>query len=111
MENFPRHKSVLFVSNHVNAHVDPFVIMMALCRRVLLTARSILSNFPFVGFFMNYFGVITFDLLQDFHFRNSNMHNEISIRQCVDFLYKGKNSCVFPVGQSYSDSRIRVIKT
>ena len=86
IEHVPKDKKspILFVSNHTNALVDPFMVMISLNRRVMLTARSTLVSFPFFGLLMKLVGVITFDRSQDRRPGLDRSHNFNSIKKCSD---------------------------
>ena len=110
LENVPKDKPILFVSNHTNAILDPFCIMVALQRRVMITARSTLVRFPFFGMIMKSIGVITFDRSQDKVRNRDRNHNMQSIQKCSDAIHHKKPVCIFPEGQSHSDPKLRPFK-
>lgn len=108
--NVPKDKPILFVSNHTNAILDPFCIMVAFRRRVMITARSTLAGFPFFGTLMKWLGVITFDRSQDKVRNRDRDHNMRSIQKCSDAIHHGHSVCIFPEGQSHSDHKLRPFK-
>jgi len=110
LENIPKGKPILFVSNHTNAILDPFCIMVAIKQRVMITARSTLASFPFFGLLMKWLGVITFHRSQDRIKNRAKNHNMISIQKCSDAIHQGSPVCIFPEGQSHSDPKLRPFK-
>ena len=64
-EQVPKYGPVLFVPNHVNALVDPLLVIDPMQRPVTLTAKSVLARHRVMAFLLKICGVITFHRQQD----------------------------------------------
>lgn len=107
----PNRGPVLFVPNHSNALVDPLLIVIALGRRVTVTAKNVLAKNPLLGLLMSGLGVITFHRREDVGKGAEPRQNVRSLQRCSEVLAKGGAICVFPEGVSHSDPKLRPFRT
>ncbi len=104
-ERVPARGPVLLAPNHVNALLDPFVIALALERRLTPTAKAALAAHPLLWAIFKVCGVIYFHRAQD---KGSALRKNVaSMREVRRRLEQGGMVCVFPEGQSHSDPHLR----
>jgi 1-acyl-sn-glycerol-3-phosphate acyltransferase len=106
-QQVPAAGPVLFVPNHTNALVDPLVLMIALRRRLTITAKNVLARNPLLGFLMSSLGVVTFHRREDVGKGADRRQNEQSLQRCRQILAEGGALCIFPEGISHSDPKLR----
>jgi 1-acyl-sn-glycerol-3-phosphate acyltransferase len=102
---------VLFVANHTNALVDPLVLMIALRRRITLTAKNVLGRNPLARVLMDRLGIITFHRTEDVGHGADRKQNVRSLARCRAVLRQGGALCIFPEGISHSDPHLRPLRT
>lgn len=110
-ENVPERGPVLLVPNHSNALVDPLLLVIALRRRVTMTAKNVLAKNPLLGFLMSGLGVITFHRREDAGKGSEPRQNVRSLQRCREVLVGGGALCIFPEGVSHSDPKMRPFRT
>lgn len=107
IENVPASGPVLLLPNHPNALADALVILVKLDRPVSLTAKSTLAYNPLLRFFIRLTNVILLHRKQDVKKGSDPSRNLGAIEECSNRLRKGAAVCLFPEGQSHSDSALR----
>jgi glycerol-3-phosphate O-acyltransferase / dihydroxyacetone phosphate acyltransferase len=110
-EHVPAAGPVLFVPNHTNALVDPLLIVIALRRRVTITAKNVLGNNPLLGLLMSGLGVVTFHRREDAGKGAQPRQNLRSLARCREVLKEGGSLCIFPEGVSHSDAKMRPFRS
>ncbi|HEX3999832.1 MAG TPA: lysophospholipid acyltransferase family protein [Pirellulales bacterium] len=109
--NVPPAGPVLIVPNHTNAFVDPLVIITALRRPIMVTAKSALARNPLLRWLMSALRVVTFQRPQDAGQEGTDQrHNVRSMQRCREMLAAGAAVCIFPEGVSHSDPKLREFK-
>jgi 1-acyl-sn-glycerol-3-phosphate acyltransferase len=106
-DNVPPAGPVLFVPNHTNALVDPLLLMIAMRRRLTLTAKNVLGSNPFRRGLMSALGVVTFHRSEDRNRGADLRQNVRSLQICRRLLAGGGAVCIFPEGVSHSDPKLR----
>jgi 1-acyl-sn-glycerol-3-phosphate acyltransferase len=110
-QNVPTRGPILLVPNHTNALVDPLLIVVALSRRVTITAKNVLAQNPLLGLLMSGLGVVTFHRQEDVD-KGAEPHKNVrSLERCRHILAKGGALCIFPEGVSHSDPKMRRFRT
>ncbi len=107
LQNVPATGPVLFVPNHVNALVDPLLIVDQLRRPVTLTAKNVLANNRLLGWVMKQAGVVSFHRAEDVGKGADRRQNVRSLQLCREILSAGGAVCIFPEGISHSDVSLR----
>ena len=102
---------MLFVPNHTNALVDPLVLVIALRRKVRITAKNVLGRNPLLGVLMSGLGVVTFHRREDVGKGAEPRQNLHSLTRCRSILAKGEALCIFPEGVSHSDPKMRPFRS
>jgi 1-acyl-sn-glycerol-3-phosphate acyltransferase len=110
-QNVPAQGPVLFVPNHTNALVDPLLLVIALRRRVTITAKNVLAQNPLLGLLMSGLGVVTFHRREDVGKGAEPRKNVRSLERCQTVLAEGGALCIFPEGVSHSDPKMRPFRT
>lgn len=109
--NVPARGPVLLVPNHTNALVDPLLPVVALRRRVTITAKNVLARNPLLGLLMSGLGVVTFHRREDVGKGAELRKNVRSLERCRAILVQGGALCIFPEGISHSDPKMRPFHT
>jgi glycerol-3-phosphate O-acyltransferase/dihydroxyacetone phosphate acyltransferase len=107
LENVPSSGAVILVPNHVNALVDPLVVMTRLRRPVALTAKRALEKNPLLALVMTLMRVVRLQRPQD----GDPAGNAAAFAECHRRLAAGEAICIFPEGLSHSDPKMRPFKT
>ncbi|MCB1058257.1 MAG: 1-acyl-sn-glycerol-3-phosphate acyltransferase, partial [Acidobacteria bacterium] len=110
LDQVPSAGPVLFVSNHANAFIDPFLIQQRVRRRIVFTAKSTLLRDPLLRFVMWSLGVIALHRRQDQALGADPKANRASLERCLRLLARGRALCIFPEGQSHSEPAMRSFK-
>ncbi len=115
LDNVPRHGSVIFCANHVNALVDAMVVQAASPRPIHPLARSGLFRNPFMRPILRLIQAVPIyrkrktaaapDVVAQ------PTSNEDSFRRCFEYLEQLRVILIFPEGQSHSDPKLRALKT
>jgi 1-acyl-sn-glycerol-3-phosphate acyltransferase len=106
-QNVPARGPILLVPNHTNALVDPLLLVVALRRRVTITAKNVLARNPLLGLLMSGLGVVTFHRHEDVGKGAEPRKNVRSLERCREVLADGGALCIFPEGISHSDPKMR----
>lgn len=108
--NVPKTGPILILPNHVNALIDPLVMVINLERPISITAKNTLAEFPLLGFLMKIFHVIPIHRRQDAGAGSDPSKNVSSLGEIRRRLSEGAAVCMFPEGQSHSDPSLRPFK-
>jgi glycerol-3-phosphate O-acyltransferase / dihydroxyacetone phosphate acyltransferase len=111
LEQVPATGPLLLLSNHTNALVDPLLPLIALRRRVTLTAKNVLARNPLLRVLGKGLGAVFFHRSEDAGKGADPRENVRSLRQCRQILADGGAIIVFPEGMSHSDLTMRRFHT
>ena len=109
-EHVPRQGPLLVVANHVNGLVDPLIAMVALERRVTLTAKNTLQKNPLLALLIWGLDIVLFHRAQDRGKGAELRENARSMARCQEILGAGGAVLLFPEGESHSDPGMRPFK-
>lgn len=104
-------QAVIFVANHVNGLVDPFVVSAALKRPIRFTAKASLTKNPFLRFITTALSVILFQRPEEHSLPEARQYNANAIGKCLKALSNRRCLCIFPEGKSHSDPGMKPFKT
>ncbi len=110
LEHLPEEGPVLLTSNHVNALIDPLVIMVRLRRPLTMTMKNTLSQNWLLGFLIRRTGSIMFHRAMDKGRGSIVAANAASLAECRKRLTQGAAICIFPEGESHSASKMKPLK-
>jgi len=110
-EKLPKDCPMLFVSNHTNAILDPFVILAALQKPIVPTAKFTLLKNPLLWCLLKSHRAIMFNRSQDKSNMQSLRLNIASFKECVKVFMRNEHLCIFPEGQSHSEIKMLPFKT
>jgi len=109
LEKMPPKGPVIFVLNHINALIDPGILLVTSPRPVSFLAKSTLYTMPFVG------GLVRgFDSIPIFRKMDSDgkrVDNSQTFVLARKLLENGGILAIFPEGTSHSDPKLRPMKT
>jgi 1-acyl-sn-glycerol-3-phosphate acyltransferase len=103
----PERGPLLLVANHSNALVDPLLPMIAMRRRMTITAKSVLGTNPLLRVLMWGLDVVSFHRAEDADKGAEPGENTGALRRCRKILAGGGAICVFPEGRSHSAPGMR----
>lgn len=106
-ERVPPAGPMLLVPNHVNALVDPLLLVTNLNRHVTMTAKNVLGKNPLLGALLAGLGTVTFHRGQDVGKGADRRQNIEAAKRCRQILEDGGALCIFPEGVSHSDPHLR----
>lgn len=107
-EQIPRQGPVVFVANHGNSLIDPFLLVGFLPRPVRFLAKSTLWKNPAVLPLLLLGGVVPVYRQQD----GSDMtRNDDTFARCHETLVAGGCVALFPEGISYDEPELQPVKT
>lgn len=108
LEHVPRDGPVVFVANHGNSLIDPFLLVGFLPRPVRFLAKSTLWKNPAVLPLLWLGGVVPVHRQQD----GADMsRNEETFAHCHETLRDGGSVALFPEGISYDEPELQPLKT
>lgn len=109
-ERIPKGVALIVVANHVNALVDPLLILgpLDLDPWPRLLAKSTLWKNPFVRPWLELAGVIPVYRKQD---EVDTAGNVGTFSRCHDLLARGGAIALFPEGQSHNEPALQPLKT
>ncbi|WP_241492416.1 lysophospholipid acyltransferase family protein [Lacinutrix himadriensis] len=105
VENIPKNKPVLFLSNHQNALIDPLLIATKSGRFCYFLTRASVFNKPIVDRLLR-----SLQMLPVYRIRDgwSNISNNNSIfSACTDILKQNKAVTIFPEGNHHLNRTVR----
>jgi len=102
---------VLFVSNHINAFVDPLLILTNVRRKVTLTAKSTLVKNPLLRVVIWALDTILLHRRGDREEGSDPRENLFALSEAVRRLREGGALFIFPEGVSHSDPGMRRFRT
>lgn len=105
IENVPKDKPVLFLSNHQNALIDPLLIATKSGRFSYFLTRASVFNKPIISKFLH-----TLHLLPVYRVRDgwSSISNNNSIfKKCTDLLNENNAIVIFPEGNHHINRTVR----
>lgn len=100
--------ATVFALNHVNALVDPGLLVCFQSRPISFLAKSTLFKIPIIGWIVKGLGCIPVFRKQD----GENSRDNLKTFQLVaDLLSKGGAMAIFPEGTSHDEHRLKPIKS
>ncbi len=102
LENIPRDRPLVFVSNH-SSHLDTPVLFKVVPVPLYFVAKKELRKVPFMGWVMVAFGMIFVD-------RGNREKAKKSLRKAAKQVNKGKCIVTFPEGTRSADGTIKRFK-
>ncbi|MCU0238039.1 MAG: lysophospholipid acyltransferase family protein [Pyrinomonadaceae bacterium] len=108
-EKLPKKSSVIFVSNHPNALIDPMLLFVALPRNIAFLAKSTLFKMPIIGFLIKKVGALPLYRQQDKGQDVSKNAETFTLTR--ELLKKGGVIAIFPEGISHNESQLQPLKT
>ena len=111
LDRVPARGAVLLLPNHVNALVDPLVLVTALNRRVTVTAKHVLRSNPLLRMLFWALDVVVLHRRQDIDKGADPRQNVEALERLGAVLARGGAVCLFPEGVSHSDPGLRPFHT
>jgi glycerol-3-phosphate O-acyltransferase / dihydroxyacetone phosphate acyltransferase len=112
-QRIPRRGPLLLVVNHPNALVDALLVLWAVPRRVLITAKSTLFVNPVAGMLLRAAGVVPLRRASDeaSNERLSPTRNRGTFEAVHAALSRGGTVLIFPEGKSHDEPSLAPLKT
>ncbi len=108
LENVPKEKAVLFISNHPNALIDPLITATSCKRDTHYLAQAGVFNNNFVKKILFSFHMIPVYRVRDgLGSKNLKSANEEIFKHCYKLLNKKKAILIFPEGSHNIQRRVR----
>ena len=101
---------LIVVSNHPNTMMDAIHVGYHLKQRIGFLANAGIFNNPLAARIWRYLQVIPVYRQQDLA-KGERMDNSESFRECYSFLDKGKTLMILPEGSSWSEMKLRAIRS
>lgn len=101
---------LIVVSNHPNTMMDAILVGMPLRQRLGFLANASIFKNPIAARIWRYLRVIPIYRQQDLA-AGERMDNAESFRECFAFLKEGHSLMILPEGTSYSEMKLRPIKS
>jgi len=109
LENIPKNKAVMFISNHPNALIDPLLIATTDGRNThYLTQAGVFSN-KFVKKILFSFNMIPVYRIRD-GYSTVSEENEKIFQYCYSLLKKGKCILIFAEGSHNMQHKVRPLR-
>lgn len=108
-EKMPQTGPVMFVLNHINALIDPGILLVMSPRPVSFLAKSTLYGMPVVGALVRGFDSIPIFRRMDAD--GTKVDNNQTFVLARKLLSNGGILAIFPEGTSHSDPKLRPMKT
>ncbi len=105
----PGRGPLLVVANHPNTFMDPIVIASLLPQQVYFIAKSTVFNSPFRKWLLHRMNLIPIHRREDMS--GLLLDNEATFSASYQALAERKTLLIFPEGTSFSERRLRKIKT
>jgi glycerol-3-phosphate O-acyltransferase/dihydroxyacetone phosphate acyltransferase len=107
-ERVPRDRPVVYVGNHPNGLIDPFLVLGFLPRHPRFLGKSTLWDNPVLRAFLKLGAVIPVYRAQD---GGDTSQNERTFRRCFEELAAGESIALFPEGISHDEPELQPLKT
>ena len=107
IENIPKKRAILFVSNHQNALIDPLLIGATTPRELNFLTRADIFNKPLVKALLSSVNMLPIYRMGDG--MNSLHKNEEIFQKCYDILGKNGTVLIFPEGNHNIKKRVRIL--
>lgn len=109
-ENLVNKGPAILAVNHPNTLMDILLAATLVKQRVGFLGNASLFNNPFVGKLLAYLHTIPVYRRQDVK-KGEKLDNRESFRQSIDYLEKDGTIMIFPEGSSFSEMKLRRLKT
>jgi 1-acyl-sn-glycerol-3-phosphate acyltransferase len=106
----PSTRARLFVSNHVNALVDPILVLTAAPCPISPVAKSTLWNIPVLRWLLDLADAVPLVRRRDSPGKQERQNDAVFDR-VADWLSGGGNILIFPEGTSHNEPRLLALKT
>lgn len=115
-ERVSRHQPVLIVANHPNALIDPLLVGTSIDRRVLLTAKATLFEYPGLAWLLRTVGVVPLRRTKDEPRIGATAYvasqrNAQAFTLVTSALRSSKAVLIFPEGISHDDPSLAPLKS
>lgn len=107
IENIPKKKAILFVSNHQNALIDPLLIGAVTPRELNFLTRADIFRKPLIKALLSTVNMLPIYRMGDG--MNSLQKNEEIFQKCYDILGKNGTVLIFPEGNHNIQKRVRIL--
>ena len=107
VENIPKNKAILFVSNHQNALIDPLLIGALTPRELNFLTRSDVFSTPLIKALLSSVNMLPIYRMKDG--LNSLAKNEEVFQKCYSILNKKGTVLIFPEGNHNIKRRLRIL--
>jgi 1-acyl-sn-glycerol-3-phosphate acyltransferase len=104
----PRDRPVVYVGNHPNGLIDPFLVLGFLPRHPRFLGKSTLWDNPVLRAFLKLGAVIPVYRAQD---GGDTSQNERTFQRCFQELAAGESIALFPEGISHDEPELQPLKT
>jgi len=108
IENIPKNKAILFVSNHQNALIDPLLIGAISPRELNFLTRADVFNKPMIKALLSTVNMMPIYRITDG--RNSMSKNDEIFNKCFKILNNNGTILIFPEGNHNIQRRLRILK-
>jgi glycerol-3-phosphate O-acyltransferase / dihydroxyacetone phosphate acyltransferase len=110
-ENIPRNVPLIVAGNHPNTFMDPILVAYSVPQHVYFLANGSLFRSRMISWFLGKLNLIPIYRKQDAAPADQKQMNDITFRNCYDFLANNGTLLVFPEGNSINERRLRPLKT
>ncbi len=111
-ENIPDRGPFIVAVNHPNTLMDIFLGVISLKQRMGFLAKAPLFHPPLMARFLTYLHAIPVYRQEDAKEGEGKLHNNFSsFRKCLSYLEKKGVIMIFPEGTSFSEMKLREVKT
>jgi 1-acyl-sn-glycerol-3-phosphate acyltransferase len=107
IENIPKKRAILFVSNHQNALIDPLLIGAFTPRELHFLTRADIFEKPLIRALLSTVNMLPIYRMGDG--MNSLQKNEKIFKECYTILGKNGTVLIFPEGNHNIKRRVRVL--
>jgi len=112
IENLPQKGAILVVANHPNTLMDPIVTALLFNEQLHFLANASLFRKPVHNWIMTkLLNMIPIFRKQDLRNASDLNENKAIFQKCYEFLAKQGFILIFPEGTSFSERRLRPLKT
>ena len=110
-ENLPRKGAVIFLGNHSNSLIDPFIVSAFTNSPPRLSAKRTLFDTPLLGGLMRAMHVIPLYRSQDHALNERQSANRSSLIAMARCLQRGESVLLFPEGKSHDEMEMLPFKS